>query len=91
MFTILMENGCCVCKHLNQLRIRVSTSEIQTMEDDNVIDIANPNEPNGLGVEVGPAIPNPERLEPEHPRVVTPEIQPRRSTRSRNPPERSGH
>ena len=91
MFTVLMEDGRCVRKHLDQLRIRVSTSETQTMEDDDVIDITNPNEPNGIGVEAGPAIPNPERLEPEHPRVVTPEIPPRRSSRSRNPPERYGH
>ena len=61
------------------------------MEDDDVIDITNPNEPNGIEVEAGPAIPNPERLEPEHSRVVTPEIPPRRSSRSRNPPERYGH
>ena len=97
MYTVLMDDGRCVRKHIDLLRSRASTtrsSEIESNGDDDFMDIDLPNERNVEVEDTSETLIPAEDTRPEResPREAAPEVQvePRRSTRPRRSPDRYG-
>ena len=102
MYVVLMEDGRCVRKHLEQLRNRECTTESNESESDKIesnsdieeIDIPTPTETRSNSETRVPLAPPGSMenapLETESARVMS-EGQPRRSARPRQPPDRYGH
>ena len=102
MYVVLMEDGRCVRKHLEQLRNRECTTESNESESDKIesnsdieeIDIPTPTETRSNSETRVPLAPPGSMenapLETESARVMS-GGQPRRSARPRQPPDRYGH
>ena len=85
MYTVLMDNGRCVRKHSDQLKIRVESDGVELNDDDDEIDIPLPSEKDSNDVNVDARSDTPSPAQPDD--VVAP----RRSDRQRRPPDRYGH